>query len=136
MSISPCIARWRPEGGPADATPRSSCGPREQCAQPDQVVGCPGEGHDPVDELSPAVPQLPQAADGFHPAEDLLDQFPLPLTDGVARMPRSAGVDPRSGVLLGHMWGDPALTHGPDKSSNVEMLVAADGGRPVGLLEQ
>jgi hypothetical protein len=33
------------------------------------------------------------------------------------------------------MWRDPALSYGPDKSVDVEMLVAADGGRAGGLLQ-
>ena len=36
-------------------------------------------------ERSAAMTQLPQPADGLHPAEALLDEFPLLLTDGIAR---------------------------------------------------
>ena len=132
MSISLCIAQWRPEGSVLTPRSRRSC---EQCAQPDQIVGGRGEGDDPVDQFAAAVSELPQAADGFHPTEDLLDQFPLPLADGVARMPRRAIVDPRSGVLLGHMRRDAEFARRPHKSVDVEMLIAADGGGGGGLLE-
>ena len=96
MSISTCIAQWRLEGRAADLTPRSG-GPRQQCAQPDQVVGRRGEGHDPIDQLAPPMAELAESADGLHPAEDLLDQFPFALTDGISRMPRRAPIDARAG---------------------------------------
>ena len=80
------------------STPRgggdpSTSGWCQQCSQADQVVGRRGEGHDPIDELAAAVPQLAQPADGLHPAEDLLDQFPFPLADRIARVPGGAAVD-------------------------------------------
>jgi hypothetical protein len=36
---------------------------------------------------------LAQAADGLHPAEDLLDQFPFLLADRIARMACRAAVN-------------------------------------------
>src|SRR2546427_866364 len=71
---------------------RSSRGPRQQGAQADQVVGRRREGHDPVDEFTTAVPQLPQSAHRLHPSEDLLDQLPFLLADGVSGMWRTAAV--------------------------------------------
>ena len=65
--------------------------------QADQVVRRGREGHDPVDEFTPAVPQLPQAADGLHPAKHLFDQFALALADGIARVPRGPAVDAHCG---------------------------------------
>ena len=79
--------------------PRSR-GPRQQCSQADQVVRRGGEGHDPIDQLSTAVPQLAQAADRFHPAEDLFDELPFLLTDRVPRLARRPPVDRR--VLISH----------------------------------
>ena len=46
-----------------------------------------------VDQRPAAMAQLAQAADGLHPAEALLDQLALPLTDGVAGMARRAAID-------------------------------------------
>jgi len=37
------------------------------------------EGDDPIDAFAAAMPELAQPADGLQPAEDLLDQLPLPL---------------------------------------------------------
>src|SRR5258708_26521504 len=81
MSMSPS----RTLGEPVRVA-RDSRRPRQQRTEPDQVVGRGGEGDDPIHEESAAVPQLAQAADRFHPAKDLLDQFPFSLADGVALM--------------------------------------------------
>src|ERR1700704_4756020 len=85
MSISRCTSRWWPQGRLRSPTQRSR-GPRQRCAQADQVIGCRREGHDPIDELTATMPQLAQPADGLHPPEDLLDQLPLLLADRVAGM--------------------------------------------------
>jgi len=39
------------------------------------------------------MPQFAEQADRFHPAKDLLNQFPFLLAHGVAGMPRRAIVD-------------------------------------------
>lgn len=49
MSTPVCIRRWSPPSGGPRRDVRSR-GPRQQCAQPDQVVGRRGEGHHPVDQ--------------------------------------------------------------------------------------
>src|SRR4249919_2750666 len=108
MSISTYIAQWRPDDGPAGVTPRS-CRPREQGAEPDQVIGCRRKGQDPVDQLAATMPQLAQPTDRLHPAEDLLDQFPFALTDRIARMTGGALVDARADILLRDMRRNPQL---------------------------
>src|SRR5712691_3044019 len=97
MSISRCAPRrWPPRD--AGAVTSRSRGPREQCAQADQIVGRRGEGHDPIDEGAAAMPELPQAAHGFHPPEDLFDQLPFSLTDGIAGVTRRPTIN--GAVLL------------------------------------
>ena len=105
---------------------RRSRWPRKQGPQPDQVVRGGGEGHDPIDAFTAAVAQLPQPADGLHPAEDLLDQLPFPLTDCVAFRPGRPTVDRRVLVLLGDMWRHPEGADAFDKAGHVEGLVGAD----------
>src|SRR5262245_64140642 len=87
MSISLC-ARQPSEGRPGDR--QWSRWPRQQCAESDQVVGGRSERDDPIDELAAAMAQFAQAADGFHAAEDLLDQRPLLLADRVRRATRGS----------------------------------------------
>src|SRR4051794_30554898 len=89
--------------------PRLHAGLASNVRSTDQVVGGRGEGHDPIDQFAATVPQLAQPADGLHPAEDLLNQFPFALTDGVARMTGRAPVDARAGVLLRDMRSNPEL---------------------------
>src|SRR4051812_37594314 len=67
-----------------------SRGGLEQSAHPHDVVRRRGEGEDPVDERSAAMPELPEAPDRLHPPEALLDELPLLLTDGVPRVARGA----------------------------------------------
>src|SRR3979490_698155 len=90
---------WR-KGHPA---PRR---PRQEVADADHVVRRGGERHDPVHQRAAPMAQFPQAADGFHPAKDLLDQLPLALADGIAGVPRRATIDGRADSLLGHMRRD------------------------------
>src|SRR5258706_14743690 len=72
----------------------SSSGPlRPEVAPADQVVGRGAEGKDPVDESSAAMSEFAEEADGFHPAEGLLDQLPLALTEGIAGVAHRAPVD-------------------------------------------
>src|SRR5439155_11410750 len=78
---------------------RRSRGPREQRAQADQVVRRGREGDDPIDACTAAMPKLAQPADGFQPAEDLLDQLPLLLADGVPGMARGPIIDGATGDL-------------------------------------
>src|SRR5258707_164955 len=55
-----------------------------QVANADQIERSRREAEDPGHPRAPAVPQLAQQADRFHPPEDFLDAFPFPLTDRVA----------------------------------------------------
>ena len=49
------------------------------------------------------MPELAQAADGLHPAEDLFHEFSFPLTHVIARMPRGPTVDRTPADLLRHV---------------------------------
>src|SRR5262245_55142492 len=83
----------RPRDPPRTAKLRSCGRGREQRAHPDQVVGRRGEGKDPLDLWATAVADFPQQCDRFHPAEGLLDQLALALTDRVAHVARGARID-------------------------------------------
>ena len=77
-----------PDAGASDTRGRRSGTPRLQIPQPDQVIGGGGEGELPIHQGDAAMPELAQAADGLHPAEDLFHEFSCPLTHVIARMPR------------------------------------------------
>ena len=59
-----------PDAGASDTRGRRSGTPRLQIPQPDQVIGGGGEGELPIHQGDAAMPELAQAADGLHPAED------------------------------------------------------------------
>src|ERR1700688_2677873 len=84
----------QPGSRSVDASRRS--GPRlgrNQGAQAHQIVDRLGEGEHPAHGLPPAMSELAHEANHLVPAEDLLHPFALPLTDGVAGMPRRPSVD-------------------------------------------
>src|SRR5947209_1166432 len=85
----------------------------EQRPHADQIERRGREDEGPVDARAAAMPQLAQQADGLHPAEALLDQLPLLLTDGVARMTGRPGIDRTATMrrlgILGDMRGDAHL---------------------------
>jgi len=58
-----------------------------------QVVRGGAEGKHPIDETPPTVGEFAQQADGFHPPEGLLDQFPLALADEVPGVSHRAPVN-------------------------------------------
>src|SRR5687767_7103781 len=124
MSISRCTSRWCPPGRRGWLTPRSR-GPRQQCAQADQVISRRREGHDPIDELTAAVPQRAQPADGLHPPEDLLDQLPLLLANRVPRITSGPVVDGAALDLLRDVGRDAQGAHARDEAGDVEPLVPA-----------
>src|SRR5204862_1609218 len=128
MSISRCTSRRWPPGGLGCATPRSRR-PRQQCAQADQVISRRREGHDPIDELTAAVPQLAQPADGLHPPEDLLYQLPLLLADRVAGMTQGPIIEGAALDLLRDVGRDAQGAHARDEAGDVEPLVPADRHR-------
>src|SRR5215472_18899679 len=69
-----------------------------------------------------------EAADGFQPAEYLLNPFSQTLTDGVPRMACGATVNrasPSIGVL-GHMRRDTVLAHGRHAGACVIRLVSPE----------
>ena len=135
MSISRSVSQWSlpRHAGEVSEHSRRSC---QQRAQPDQVVGRGGEGHDPIDERVAAMSQLAQPTDGLQPAEDLLDEFPSPLTDGVARVPRGPAVDGAAFHLLRDVRRETQRPDGRDETRDVEALVAPDGPRLCGIGQQ
>ncbi len=100
---------------------------RQECPQADQVVGCRAERHDPVDPGATPMPQLPQAADRFHPPEDLFDQFSFPLTDGIPGVTRGAGVNGTALDLLRDVRRHPERPHLGNKARHIEALIPANG---------
>ena len=85
------------------------------------------EGDDPIHEFAAPMPQLSQAAHGFHPAEDLLDQFAFLLADGIARVTRRAAVDLTAFDLLRDVRRERQGAHPRDKARHVEALIPTDG---------
>ena len=95
-----------PDEGASDTRGRRSGTPRLQIPQPDQVIGGGGEGERPIHQGDAAMPELAQAADGLHPAEDLFHEFSFPLTHVIARLPRGPTVDRTPADLLRHVGRD------------------------------
>ena len=98
-----------PTRGPATPAAGGSGTPRLQIPQPDQGIGGGGEGELPIHQGDAAMPELAQAADGLHPAEDLFHEFSFPLTHVIARMPRGPTVDRTPADLLRHVGRDVLL---------------------------
>src|ERR1700738_2530087 len=73
------------------------------------------------------MPQLPQPANCFHPAEDLLDQLSFLLADGIPGMTAGAAVDRRPDGFLRHMRRDRERPYRGDEGGDIEVLVPADG---------
>src|SRR5437867_13267738 len=119
-----CSRHWRTLGQRIE-----TLRPRRQCAQANQIVRRGSKGHDPIDELAASVPQLPQAAHGFHPSEHLFDQLAPALANRVARVSSRAAVDRTTG-LLSDMRRDFKLPHLGYKRRDVVVFVATDGFRP------
>ena len=74
-------------------SPSSSRPLRNEIAPAHQIVGGRPEAKHPVDEASATVAEFAEERDGLQPAEGLLDQLPLALTQGIARMPRGATIN-------------------------------------------
>ena len=79
-----------------------------QAAQPHQVVGRRDQVPGQPRAIKSAIAGASEPANGLHPAEDLFDPLPDPLTDRVARVASGPPVDrtPPIGVVLGHVRGD------------------------------
>src|SRR5688572_1052883 len=87
-------------------SPWSSGRSRDQVAPPHEVVRRGAQGEHPIDESATAVAKFAKQTDGFHPAEGLLDQLPLPLAEVVSRMARRAPIDRTAAarpMVLRHM---------------------------------
>ena len=76
----------------------SSRGLRHEITPAHQVVGRGAEGKDPVDEAAAAVAKFPKQPDGLHPAEGLLDQLPLALTEPIPDVSGGAAIDRAAAV--------------------------------------
>src|SRR5262252_8607517 len=71
--------------------------------------------------------QLPQPADRFHPAEDLLNQLAFLLADGIPGMTRGAAIDRRADGFLRHMRRDRKRPYRGDEGGDIEILVPTHG---------
>src|SRR3954466_5231006 len=112
------VGRTRP--GPGDSAARrvrrgrsGSGGLGEdafEAAEADQVVGGGDEVPRVARPFEPTEAGPAEAADGLHPAEDLLDGLPNPLADGVARVAGGPAVNgaPPPARVLGDVRGDAA----------------------------
>ena len=75
------------------------------------------------------VAEFAEERDGLQPAEGLLDQLPLALTQGIARMTRGATINRAAAEpgVLGHVRRDAHPAHGPDPGALVVQLVRRHG---------
>jgi len=86
-----------------------------------QIVGCAGEGEDPVHFADPTMPHFPQQRDRLQPAEAFFDPLPLLLAEaigGVPRRPRINRAPAPPSVILRDVRRHvqmPALGHEPDR---------------------
>ena len=72
------------------------------------------------------MPEFAQAADGLHPAKDLFYEFPFPLTDVIARMPRGPAIDRTPADLLSNVGRDGPDTDSGHKACHIVALVRPD----------
>src|SRR6201981_3037725 len=105
-----------------------SCGSSQQSCDSEQIVGGADQIGVHLHPPAAAVARLAQTADGFHPAEGLLDSFTYPLADCVTRMTSGPRVEsgtsgPR--VILCHVRGDIEPAAGRDELARVIALIAA-----------
>ena len=70
------------------------------------------------------MPELAQAADGLHPAEDLFHEFSFPLTHVIAR--RGPTVDRTPADLLRHVGRDVLDAHVGNEARHIVALVRPD----------
>jgi hypothetical protein len=80
-----------------------------------QIVGGTGEGKEPINLADSAMPQFTQQRNRLQPPETFLDALSLALTDGVARMPRSAFINraPATSFMILRHVGHHPLSPGP-----------------------
>jgi hypothetical protein len=77
-----------------------------QSPQPNQVVGRLHQGESPVHFPQAAQLHSLEQANRLHPAKGLFHALALPLTDGIAQVPRGAFVNDAGAVaLFWATWG-------------------------------
>jgi hypothetical protein len=92
-----------------------------------QIVSSTSEGEDPIHSAHAAVTQLAHQRDRLQPAETFFDPLPLPLTDGVACVPRGAAINRAAAaalVVLRHMRPHPQMAAFFHEVARVEPFVA------------
>src|SRR3989440_6309505 len=97
-----------------------------------QVVGCAGEGEDPVHFAHSAMPHFAQQGDRLQPAETLFDALSLLLTESIAGMLCRAPVDcaPTAPCqVLRHMGRHSQMSTLGHEIPSVEALISAHGHR-------
>ena len=97
-----------------------------QIRDPQEVVGSADQMRRLLRSFDPVKSGFSKAAVGLHPAEDLLDALPDPLTDAVARVPGSSYVDGGVLRLRRDVRRDAELATRIDKRALVVPLVASD----------
>jgi len=114
---------------PAPGDGRCVWSRREQFRHAEKVVGSAYEVGCELGPFDSAESRFAKAADGLHPAEDLLDPLSYLQTDGVAGMSRGSRVERRaaSGGVLRDVWRDVAIATGLHEVSRIVALVAERG---------
>ena len=104
---------------------QNRCG---QIADAHQIVGCAGEGKDPVHLRHSAMAYFAHQRNRLQPAEAFFDPLPFLLTDGIAMMPRRAAIDRAAAwslLIPGHMRRDVQIPALGDKTQGVKRFVSA-----------
>ena len=106
---------------------------RNEIAPAHQVVRGGTEAKQPIDEAPAAVAQLAEQRDGLQPAERLLNQLPLAMTESIAGVSGRARVDRAAAVpefVLGDVRRDAHPSDGGDPSARVVRFVGGDREAP------
>src|SRR5688572_15857519 len=101
---------------------------RDEITPAHQVVGGGAKAKQPIHEASATVAQLAEEGDGLQPAERLLNQLPLAMTDAIPGVSGGARVDRTAAVpefVLGHMGRNAHPSNGGDPGARVVRLVRA-----------
>lgn len=102
---------------------------REQFRHAEKVVGSAYEVGCELGPFDSAESRFAKAADGLHPAEDLLDPLSHLQTDGVAGMSRGSRVERRAPArrVLCNVRRDVAIATGLHEFSRIVAFVASEG---------
>src|SRR5579862_6157658 len=103
-------------------SPSSSRALRHEIAPAHEVVGGGAEAKQPVDQSSATVPQFAKQRDGLQPAEGLLNELALAMTEPIPDVSGRARVDGGATVpefVLGDMRRDVHLSDGGDPGARV-----------------